>query len=121
MILRLKAHHLVFVATLPSTDQSNIIQELSSQLSANLLAHNLVLPAGPGDSTNGDSTIPWFRLPWMVLEPTRRKAVYTFGQHAKVNANNFNRKMILDINSKFVNPDIEHSSLPLLVLGKSQQ
>jgi hypothetical protein len=57
----------------------------------------------------------------MVLEPTRRKAVYTFGQHAKVNANNFNRKMILDINSKFVNPDIEHSSLPLLVLGKSQQ
>ncbi|KAJ7311636.1 hypothetical protein DFH08DRAFT_973733 [Mycena albidolilacea] len=109
MILRLKAHHLVFVATLPSTDQSNIIQELSSQLSANLLAHNLVLPAGPGDSTNGDSTIPWFRLPWMVLEPTRRKAVYTFGQHAKVNANNFNRKMILDINSKFVNPDIEHT------------
>ncbi|KAJ7791904.1 hypothetical protein B0H14DRAFT_3499957 [Mycena olivaceomarginata] len=47
MILRLKAHHLVFVTTLPSTDQSNIIQELSSQLSANLLAHNLVLPAGP--------------------------------------------------------------------------
>ncbi|KAJ7891729.1 hypothetical protein B0H14DRAFT_3696366 [Mycena olivaceomarginata] len=63
----------------------------------------------PRGSTNGDSTIPWFRLPWMVLEPTRRKAVYTFGQHAKVNANNFNRKMILDINSKFVNPDIEHS------------
>ncbi|KAJ7804438.1 hypothetical protein B0H14DRAFT_3486175 [Mycena olivaceomarginata] len=109
MILRLKAHHLVFVATLPSTDQSNIIQELSSQLSANLLAHNLVLPAGPGGSTNGDSTILWFRLPWMVLEPTQRKAVYTFGQHAKVNANNFNRKMILDINSKFVNPDIEHT------------
>ncbi|KAJ7850146.1 hypothetical protein B0H14DRAFT_3665810 [Mycena olivaceomarginata] len=63
----------------------------------------------PRGSTNGDSTIPWFRLPWMVLEPTRRKAVYTFGQHAKVNANNFNRKMILDINSKFVNPDIEHT------------
>ncbi|KAJ6553395.1 hypothetical protein B0H19DRAFT_1072844 [Mycena capillaripes] len=114
MLLMLKAHHLVFVATLPSADQSNIIQELSSQLSTNLATHNLVLPAGASTS---DGPVPWFRLPWMVLEPSRRKTVYTFAQHARANTNNFNRKMILDINSKFGNPDIEHSSLPLIVLG----
>ncbi|KAJ7934032.1 hypothetical protein B0H13DRAFT_2306057 [Mycena leptocephala] len=63
MLLRLKAHHLVFVATLPSADPSNIVQELDSQLAAHLSLHNLVPPLAAG-SGDGDSAVPWFRRPW---------------------------------------------------------
>ncbi|KAJ7619808.1 hypothetical protein DFH06DRAFT_1144267 [Mycena polygramma] len=113
MLITLKEHHLAFVATLPSGDQSDIVEELSMQLSAHLAANGLHLPAS---STDPSSTL-WFHRPWMVLENSRRRAVYTFSQHSRANANNFNRKMILDMNSKFVNPDIEHSGLPLLPLA----
>ncbi|KAJ7089450.1 hypothetical protein C8R44DRAFT_751454 [Mycena epipterygia] len=118
MLLKLKAHGLTFAATLPSADQSNIVEELTAQLLANLVVHGLVLPAAAGSSAdNSDGTTLWFRLPWLLLEPTRRKTVYTFHQHAKANSNNFNRKMILAMNSKFTNPDTEHGDIPLIVLA----
>ncbi|KAJ7042280.1 hypothetical protein C8F04DRAFT_1176438 [Mycena alexandri] len=115
MLLMLKTHGLAFLATLPSGDQGDIVQELSSQLDAQLTAHNLVLPMAPGSSN--DSGTLWFRRPWIVLDSSRRKNVYTFAQHAKANANNFNKKLILEMNAKFVNPDVEHRRIPLVNLG----
>ncbi|KAJ7716452.1 hypothetical protein B0H16DRAFT_1801398 [Mycena metata] len=53
----------------------------------------------------------------MLLDSSRCKTVYVFAQHAKANANNFNKKLIFEIDSKFVNPDIEHRGIPLLNLG----
>ncbi|KAJ7020454.1 hypothetical protein C8F04DRAFT_1196622 [Mycena alexandri] len=115
MLLMLKTHGLAFLATLPSGDQGDIVQELSSQLDAQLTAHNLVLPMAPGSSNNSGTL--WFRRLWIVLDSSRRKNVYTFAQHAKANANNFNKKLILEMNAKFVNPDVEHRGIPLVNLG----
>ncbi|KAJ7757901.1 hypothetical protein B0H16DRAFT_1721032 [Mycena metata] len=104
MLITLKACGLAFLATLPSGDQSDIVQELSSQLNTQLAAHNLILPNAAG-SSNDSTTL------------CRRKTVYVFAQHAKANANNFNKKLIIEIDSKFINPDIEHRGIPLLNLG----
>ncbi|KAJ7724794.1 hypothetical protein B0H16DRAFT_1782797 [Mycena metata] len=81
MLITLKACGLAFLATLPSGDQSDIVQELSSQLDTQLAAHNLILPNAAGSSN--DSTTLWFRRPWMLLDSSRRKTVYVFAQHAK--------------------------------------
>ncbi|KAJ7674264.1 hypothetical protein B0H17DRAFT_1334941 [Mycena rosella] len=102
MMVALKAHGLSFIAVLPSSESSNLVDKLSSQLTAHIASHNLVLPRMPESLGPVTDPVPWFRRPFM---------------HASANGNNFNRKFILDMNSKFTNPDIEHSSLPLIVLA----
>jgi hypothetical protein len=87
MLLHLKDRGLIFTMTLP--EQSNIIEELTTQVVAHLTASNLVLPSDPGAPV-GSSSTPWFRLPWVFLKSTRRKAVHTFVQHPRANTNNFN-------------------------------
>ncbi|KAK7040975.1 hypothetical protein R3P38DRAFT_3452881 [Favolaschia claudopus] len=116
LVLVLKAHGLAFVATLPS--QTGIVTSLNSQLDAHFSANRIDLPTAPqaGDSDDVDA-LPWFLLPWMLLEPTKRKATFTFDQSSRVNANNFSKKFIFDMNTKFNNPDSEHSDKPLIVLG----
>ncbi|KAF8214546.1 hypothetical protein K438DRAFT_1955595 [Mycena galopus ATCC 62051] len=116
MLLALKANGLVFATLLPSADQSNIVEELTSKLSAQLSERGLQLlgPTGPAANTGLSQ---WFHFPWIVLESSRRQAVFRFTQHSWASANTFNRKMILDTNSKLVNPDPEHSGLPLLILA----
>ncbi|KAJ7185187.1 hypothetical protein C8R46DRAFT_1287519 [Mycena filopes] len=113
MLLTLKAHGLAFVATLPTGAQTDLVQQLSTQLDTQLHAHGLVLPRPP-DCPNDTSTL-LFRRPWFLLESTRCKAVYTFSQHTRANTNNFDHKLILDM--KFVNPDVEHGGIPIIVLG----
>ncbi|KAJ7668907.1 hypothetical protein B0H17DRAFT_1335874 [Mycena rosella] len=117
MMVALKAHGLSFIAVLPSGESSNLVDKLSSQLTAHIASHNLVLPRMPESLGPVTDPVPWFRRPFMVLQASRRKAIYTFAQHASANGNNFNRKFILDTNSKFTNPDVEHSGLPLIVLA----
>ncbi|KAJ7730411.1 hypothetical protein B0H16DRAFT_1469571 [Mycena metata] len=111
--VRRQAH--TAVSTLPGGNQGDIVQELSSQLQTQLSAHHLVLPDAPGSSN--DSSTLWFDRPWILLESSRRKSVYTFTQHAKAKANNFNQKFIIDMNVKFVNPDAETRGIPLVTLG----
>ncbi|KAJ7688141.1 hypothetical protein B0H17DRAFT_1135795 [Mycena rosella] len=117
MLVALKAHGLSFIAVLPSGESSNLVDKLSSQLTAHVASHNLVLPRMPESLGPVTDPVPWFRRPFMVLQASRRKAIYTFAQHVSANGNNFNRKFILDTNSKFTNPDVEHSGLPLIVLA----
>ncbi|KAF8149670.1 hypothetical protein K438DRAFT_1988818 [Mycena galopus ATCC 62051] len=114
MLLALKANGLVFATLLPSADQSNIVEELMSKLSAQLSERGLQLPGPTGPATDTGPS-QWFHLPWIMLESSRRQVVFRFIQHSRASANTFNRKMILDANSKFVNPDPEHSGLPLIL------
>ncbi|KAJ7780601.1 hypothetical protein DFH07DRAFT_949834 [Mycena maculata] len=115
MLMKIKKHGLVFPATL--RDGPSIIQDLDAEVLAHLAQCYLALPTGTTQVTAVDSVVPWFRLQWMLLQPSRRKTVYVFSQHPTANANNFCRKMILELNSKFPNPDTEHSNLPLIVLA----
>ncbi|KAK7001421.1 hypothetical protein R3P38DRAFT_3611992 [Favolaschia claudopus] len=116
LVLVLKAHGLAFVATLPS--QTGIVTSLNSQLDAHFSANRIDLPTAPQAADSDDvDALPWFLLPWMLLEPTKRKATFTFDQSSRVNANNFSKKFIFDMNTKFNNPDSEHSDKPLIVLG----
>jgi hypothetical protein len=69
----LKQHHLVFVAELPT---SNIVEQLTLKLSKQLADHNLILTTAP-ETSSSLATVPWFHLPYIVVEPSRRKTLYT--------------------------------------------
>ncbi|KAJ7247569.1 hypothetical protein C8J57DRAFT_1673884 [Mycena rebaudengoi] len=116
-LIHLKSYNLVFIVTLPVADRdSTITQDLTSQLSAHLHTHNLVLPPPPFELP-ANEVLFWFRQHWVLMAPHRRGGIFTFEPHANANANNFNHKMILQMNEKFFNPDIENHDKPLIVLA----
>ncbi|KAJ7212438.1 hypothetical protein C8J57DRAFT_1256371 [Mycena rebaudengoi] len=116
-LIHLKSYNLVFIVTLPVADRdSTITQDLTSQLSAHLHTHNLVLPPPPFELP-ANEVLFWFRQHWVLMAPRQQGGIFTFEPHANANTNNFNHKMILQMNEKFFNPDIENHDKPLIVLA----
>ncbi|KAJ7198328.1 hypothetical protein GGX14DRAFT_402031 [Mycena pura] len=119
MLKTLKDHGLVFVASLSGTGDATIIPEITTQLATHLAQHGLILPPAPRNprSVEENAVTAWTRLPWIVLSAVRRRDVWTWSQHPNVNANNFNHKMIRDLNNKYSNPLEDYAGKLLLMLG----